>query len=126
MLHHLSFAVANLERSARFYDAALATLGYRRAWTAADAIGYGVEDGNDKFAIKAVAGKIELPERGLHLAFAAPDRGAVDRFFAAALAHGGKDNGAPGLRAHYGPSYYAAFVVDPDGYHVEAVFNGPG
>jgi len=63
------------------------------------------------------------PGEGFHLAFTASDRAAVDAFHAAALRHGGADNGPPGLRPHYGPGYYAAFVIDPDGYRIEAVIN---
>jgi len=120
MLHHISFAVSDLGRAAAFYDAALATLGYVRLWTASDAIGYGPASGGDRFAIKA-SGQAMTTDPRFHLAFAAPDRAAIDRFYAAALAHGGSDDGAPGLRPHYGPQYYAAFVVDPDGYRIEAV-----
>ena len=61
-----------------------------------------------------------VADSGLHFCYTAPTRAAVDAFHAAALAHGGRDNGAPGLRADYGPHYYAAFVVDPDGYRLEA------
>jgi catechol 2,3-dioxygenase-like lactoylglutathione lyase family enzyme len=61
----------------------------------------------------------------LHLAFAAADRGAVDAFHKAAIAAGGRDNGAPGIRAHYHPNYYAAFVFDPDGHNIEAVCHAP-
>ena len=62
---------------------------------------------------------------GLHLCFAAPTRDSVDAFHAAALQSGGRDNGPPGLRTDYGPNYYAAFVTDPDGYRLEAHYNGP-
>jgi catechol 2,3-dioxygenase-like lactoylglutathione lyase family enzyme len=65
------------------------------------------------------------PGPGFHIAFAAPDRAAVDAFHQAALAAGGIDNGGPGLRLHYGPTYYAAFVIDPDGHRIEAVFKAP-
>jgi catechol 2,3-dioxygenase-like lactoylglutathione lyase family enzyme len=123
MLHHLSLAVADLDIAAAFYDAALRALGYRRVWTAADAIGYGMTEGEDKLAIKVVKGGIAVPGPGFHVAFAAPSREAVDRFHAAALRHGGRHNGAPGLRTHYGPHYYAAFVFDPDGHRLEAVMN---
>ena len=75
----------------------------------------------DKFAIKLRGSAALAPGPGFHLAFAAPDRAAVDRFYDAALRTGGQDNGPPGLRPHYGPDYYAAFVIDPDGYHIEAV-----
>ena len=124
MLHHISFAVADLARSAAFYDAALAPLGYVRVWTDATAVGYGVPGGGDKFAIKARGKQAQVPGPGFHLAFAAPSREAVGAFHAAALANGGRDNGPPGLRPQYAPDYYAAFVFDPDGYRVEAVLHG--
>jgi catechol 2,3-dioxygenase-like lactoylglutathione lyase family enzyme len=123
MLHHLSFAVSDLERSAAFYDAALETLGYVRVWTAPDAVGYGLTGGCDQFAIKARRENVTAPGPGFHLAFTAPSRAAVDRFHETALRHGGRDNGAPGLRPQYGPTYYAAFVIDPDGYRIEALIH---
>ncbi len=122
MLHHLSFAVSNLERAAAFYDATLTPLGYVRVWTDSTAIGYGKPGGGDKLAIK-LQPNVVAPGPGFHVAFAAPSRVAVDRFYAAALQCAGSDNGAPGLRAHYDPNYYAAFVIDPDGYRIEAVIN---
>lgn len=131
MLHHISLGVADIERAASFYDAALAPLGYVRVWEdlrpgeADQAVGYGAPGGGDKLAIKHQPEGRHVPGPGFHLAFAAPDRQAVDRFHAAALSHGGSDNGKPGLRPHYGAHYYAAFAVDPDGHHVEAVFNQP-
>jgi len=122
MLHHISLGVADLERSARFYDAVLSVLGYTRVWTDASAVGYGVKGGGDKFAIKQREGSV-APGPGSHLAFAAPSREAVDAFHTLALQNGGEDNGPPGLRPHYGPNYYAAFVIDPDGHRIEAVIN---
>ena len=129
MLHHLSFGVTHLERSAAFYDAVLGALGYVRVWEDLGtgrpdpAVGYGWVAGEDKFAIKLRSGaRIESPP-GFHLAFCAADRIAVRRFHEAALKSGGRDHGAPGLRPNYGPNYFAAFVLDPDGYHLEAVFN---
>lgn len=123
MLHHLSFGVADLARSAAFYDATLSALGYVRVWTDRTAVGYGYPGGGDKFAIKLQAAGIVAPGPGFHLAFAAPSREAVSRFHEAALRHGGSDNGAPRLRPAYGEHYFAAFVVDPDGYAIEAVIN---
>ena len=120
MLHHLSLGVADLDRSARFYDAALGALGYRRVWADDTAVGYGVEDRDDKLAIKRRPCPGPVPA-GFHVAFTAPSRAAVHAFHEAALAHGGGDNGRPGLRPEYGPGYYAAFVIDPDGWPVEAV-----
>jgi len=125
MLHHLSFAVADLNRAAAFYDAALGALGYVRVWTAQDAVGYGTPGGGDRFAIKASSGQVAAPSQGCHIAFAAASRDAVDAWYAAAIRHGAKDNGAPGLRPHYGLHYYAAFVVDLDGYRIEAVISEP-
>ena len=123
MLHHVSFAVAELERSVQFYDAALSALGYMRVWEDSSAVGYGLERGQDLFAVKVGPSGLIAPGPGFHLAFAAPSRDAVARFHAGALANGGRDNGAPGLRPAYGPNYYAAFVLDPDGYRIEAVIN---
>jgi len=123
MLHHLSLGVADLQRSGAFYDAAMGALGYVRVWADDTAIGYGRRGGGDKLAIK-LRGDARAPGPGFHIAFAAPSREAVDAFHAAAMASGGRDNGAPGPRPHYGPHYYAAFVLDPDGYAIEAVING--
>jgi catechol 2,3-dioxygenase-like lactoylglutathione lyase family enzyme len=123
MLHHVSFGVADLDRAGRFYDAALAPLGFVRVWTTATEIGYGRAGGGDKFALKQIADGLATPGRGFHLAFAAGSSAAVDGFHAAALRHGGTDNGAPGPRPRYGPHYYAAFVIDPDGHRIEAVIN---
>lgn len=139
MLHHLSFGVADIMRSARFYDAVLGALGQVRVWEDLDdlgpdadpAVGYGTERGNDLLALKQrntqrlPAGATLAPGPGFHLAFSAQSRSEVDAFHAAALAQGGQCNGPPGLRPDYGPHYYAAFVIDPDGYRIEAVINRP-
>jgi catechol 2,3-dioxygenase-like lactoylglutathione lyase family enzyme len=129
MLHHLSLGVIDIERSACFYDAALAALGYGRVWSDIrpgeqnQAVGYGKPGGGDELALKQVADVPgDLP--GFHVAFSAPSIAAVKQFHKAAVAAGGRDNGPPGLRPQYGPTYFAAFVVDPDGYRLEAVFNG--
>ena len=125
MLHHLSLAVTDIARSDRFYNAALTALGYIRVWSYDNAVGYGAVGGGDKFAIKLSRGPVVPADGGFHIAFAAPDRAAVARFHSEALAHGGMDNGPAGLRPHYGENYYAAFVIDPDGYQVEAVIDAP-
>ncbi|CDM62208.1 MULTISPECIES: VOC family protein [Rhizobium] len=131
MLHHASFGVSNIQTSSSFYDAVFSALGYSRVWedltpgSADQAIGYGPPDSGDKFAIKLRAGAAISGGSGHHLAFAAPSREAVNAFHLAALEHGGVDNGGPGLRPHYGPHYYAAFVIDPDGNHIEAVWKSP-
>jgi len=123
MLHHISFGVTNLERSATFYDAILCTLGYVRVWADKAAVGYGDPGSGDKLAIKLQSLEVVPPGPGFHLAFSAPSRESVAAFYEAALRNGGKDNGAPGLRPDYGENYYAAFVIDPDGYRIEAVIN---
>jgi catechol 2,3-dioxygenase-like lactoylglutathione lyase family enzyme len=137
MLHHLSIGAVDIERAARFYDATLAPLGYLRVWSdlrpgqSGQAVGYGPPGEDDKFAVKQIAaGPAGAPgaggaSTGMHVAFGAASREAVAAFHAAALAAGGRDNGAPGLRPHYGPHYYAAFVLDPEGWRLEAVFNSP-
>ena len=129
MLHHISLGVSDIERAAQFYDAALQALGYIRVWEdirpgeAGQAIGYGVPGGGDKLAIKHCPEDARPPGGGFHLALSAPSRAAVVQFHAAALANGGTDNGRPGLRPDYGASYFAAFVIDPDGHRLEAVIN---
>src|ERR1700757_2077659 len=103
MLHHVSFAVADLKRSAAFYDAALAALGYVRVWVDRTAVGYGTAQGQDLFAIKLNTDGAVAPSPGFHLAFEAPSREAVERFYTEAIANGGHDNGAPGVRPNFGP-----------------------
>lgn len=122
MLHHLSIGVADLHRASTFYDAVLAPLGYIQVFADDEAVGYGYPGGGDKLCLKLASPAI-VPGAGFHLAFAARAPAQVDAFHAAALHHGGRCNGAPGLRPDYGDSYYAAFVVDPDGYRIEAVIN---
>jgi catechol 2,3-dioxygenase-like lactoylglutathione lyase family enzyme len=124
MLHHVSLPVADLESSGALYDAALAALGYRRVCSGRGFAGYGIEDGKDKFALKHSLPSASAGPR-FHLAFVATSREAVDAFHEAAILHGASSNGAPGLRAHYGPDYYAAFVIDLDGHRIEAVHNAP-
>jgi catechol 2,3-dioxygenase-like lactoylglutathione lyase family enzyme len=121
MLRHMSFGVDDLTRSAEFYDRILAPLGYVRVWSKEHAVGFGEKGGGDKLALFAKAGQVVAPGPGFHLAFTAPNRDAVNAFHAAALRAGGIDCGEPGLRPHYGSTYYAAFVVDLDGHKLEAV-----
>lgn len=125
MLHHLSFAVTDLERAALFYDAVLAPLGYGRVWETPTFVGYGVNRGEDTFALKLRPANASVPGDGFHVAFVSPSREAVKRFHQAAMANGGTDNGGAGLHPEYGPDYFAAFVLDPDGYRIEAVIVGP-
>ena len=126
MIDHTGIGVADVARSAAFYDPVLGALGLRRVMQlpsedGSDAVGYGVDYPVfwiDKFHPHSVR---------QHTAFAAKSRAEVDAFHAAALKAGGRDNGAPGLRdtaQGYPPGYYAAFVLDPDGNNMEAVFRG--
>jgi catechol 2,3-dioxygenase-like lactoylglutathione lyase family enzyme len=123
MFDHVSIGVADIARSGRFYDAALRPLGFARLSDGEGSLGYG---GKTVALWLGATSKPVRPdtESGLHFCFTAPDRAAVDAFHAAALRAGGKDNGKPGLRADYGPKYYAAFVIDPDGYRLEAYTAG--
>ena len=123
MFDHLSFGVENLERSGAFYDATLAPLGYVRLSQNARSVCYGPEGftGEAPFAIIALGSDAKPAAPGFHLAFSAPHREAVDRFHAAALRHGGIDEGSAGIRENYAPGYYAAFVRDLDGHRLEAV-----
>ncbi len=119
MFDHISIGVRDLARSRRFYDATLGALGYDRLSVDDSSLGYG--KGAVGLWIGVAAAPVPPdPGSNLHFCFTAPTRASVDAFHAAALAAGGSDNGAPGLREAYGPSYYAAFVVDPDGYRLEA------
>lgn len=120
MLGHISFGVSDLARSTVFYDATMSALGYARVFTGPHAVGYGRAGEDDRLLLIAKPGPIVPPGDGFHLAFAAPSRDAVGAFHVAALLNGGADEGAPGLRPHYGANYYAAFVRDPDGYKLEA------
>lgn len=119
MLDHVSIGVRDMARARRFYDAVMAPLG-GSALSAGDGYaGYGT-DAPVYWVQAAEAPVVADMKSGLHFCFAAPSRAAVDAFHAAGLAQGGTCNGAPGLRPEYGARYYAAFVIDPDGYRIEA------
>ena len=124
MIGHLSFGVENLERARAFYRPVMATIGWVEVWQSERAAGYGPPGGGDKFALFAHPGAARAPGPGFHVAFNAPDRQAVCDFHLAALAHGGRDDGPPGLRVHYGPTYFATFLFDPDDHKLEAVCQG--
>jgi catechol 2,3-dioxygenase-like lactoylglutathione lyase family enzyme len=127
MLDHVSLGVTDLARSRAFYDAALKPLGGRRVYEMDILSGYGLSEEKPCFWIAGpeAAGAKVLPASGSHVAFAAESRAAVDAFYKAAMGTGGKDNGKPGLRPEYHADYYGAFVLDPDGHHVEAVCHKP-
>jgi len=122
MIHHISLGVRDLALSGAFYDAALGALGFRRVFEDDTAIGYGLVDDKDLLCLK-LRPDATPPGPGFHLSFSAPSRAAVHAFHASALRIGGRDNGEPGLRPDYGPHYYAAFLVDPDGHRIEATIN---
>jgi catechol 2,3-dioxygenase-like lactoylglutathione lyase family enzyme len=117
-IDHVKLPVADLAVSRAFYSAALAPLGYEVVYEGEVSLGFGRVD-FEPFAVE-VRGR---PSVGTHIAITAVDEASVDAFHAAALGAGGRDNGAPGMRP-YGDHYYAAFVLDPDGHNIEAVFHG--
>jgi catechol 2,3-dioxygenase-like lactoylglutathione lyase family enzyme len=120
MIDHVTANVGDVERAKQFYSKALEPLGYSLKMEFPGAAGFGSGEGIPDFWI----GSHE--ERGAsHVAFTAPDRAAVEAFYEAAMAAGGKDNGAPGLRPHYHETYYAAYVHDADGNNIEAVTHRP-
>ncbi len=116
MIDHVGLGVSDLAQSRAFYQQALAPLGYQLLIEGDGSFGFGHNGTPDLFV------HINRPLSGpTHVAMASPDRATVDAFHAAGLAAGGRDNGAPGLRPHYHPEYYGAFVLDPDGNNVEVV-----
>ena len=120
MLDHVGFEVSDLATSARFYDALFSRLGIRRVHTGEAAVAYGKHE--PRFWI-VQRGRTPAPGYG-HVAIQAAGRVAVDAAYEAALQTGGRDDGPPGLRPQYGPRYYAAYVLDPDGLRVEVVAGG--
>lgn len=125
MLDHVSIGVRDIGKAKQFYDAALNPLGYTCLSPGDASLSYGKDAA--AFWINVSARPVAPdPESGLHFCFRAPTRKSVDAFHKAALAHGGRDNGKPDLRDDYGPDYYAAFVVDPDGYRIEAYCSKKG
>ncbi len=120
LIDHLALRVRDERRSRTFYERALEPFGVQVV-ESVHGTGFAIEGGGDFWI-----GEGEPPAAPVHVAFSAADRATVDRFHLAALAAGGTDNGAPGLRPHYHAGYYAAFVIDPDGNNVEAVFHGDG
>jgi len=120
MVHHVSLGTSDLDRARRFYDPVMHELGLQRTLDVEDAVGYGA--GITVFSLnRPTDGAPPLPGNGVHVAFEVERRGAVDAFFRAALGNGGTADGEPGLRPHYDPNYYAAFVRDPDGNKIEAL-----
>lgn len=116
MIDHIGIEVADYNGSKGFFTASLAPLGYEIVMEWGGWCGLG-HDGKPDFWIHGTT----PTKPGMHIAFASPDRKTVDAFYAAAIKAGARDNGAPGIRAHYHPNYYGAFVIAPDGHNIEAV-----
>ena len=126
MIDRIGFPVSDYQRSLAFYQQALAPLDYTLVMEVTQ------ENGADRAAGFGAGGKPDFwiggeggLEKPLHVAIMAKNRATVDAFYKAAIAAGGRDNGAPGIRAHYHPNYYGAFVLDPDGHNIEAVCHAP-
>ena len=120
MIDHAGVSASDIDKSKAFYKAALAPLGYEPLMESEDAAGFGVAPKPDFWV-----GQGTPSVSAVHVAFRADTRGQVDAFYRAAIAAGGRDNGAPGLRPHYHANYYGAFVLDPDGNNIEAVCHAP-
>jgi catechol 2,3-dioxygenase-like lactoylglutathione lyase family enzyme len=127
MIDHTGLVVSNYAKSKQFYLAALAPIGYRMLMElpasvtgSTDVAGFGEPPKPDFWISKGAPNKPPL-----HIAFRVPNRALVDAFYKAAMAAGGADNGKPGVRPHYHPNYYGAFVLDPDGHNIEAVCHEP-
>lgn len=123
MFDHVSIAVSDLDRAVAIYEAALAPLGIVRLWRSERAAGFGPPgfEGEAPLALVVPRQGAVVPSQASHIAFAAPNREAVQGFHAGALAAGATDDGPPGIRESYDPGYYAAFVLDGDGRRLEAV-----
>jgi len=128
MFSHINVGTKNLTQAGKFYDAFLAPLAITRFWTdpAGRVIGWRREVGGSRFFVALpFNGEPASPGNGSMSAFEAPSREVVDLAYQAALANGGTDEGAPGLRPHYGPDYYGAYMRDPDGNKLHVVHRGP-
>lgn len=121
MVDHVALNVRDLAAAKAFYEQALAPLGYAVGLDLGQELGFRSAEGALDFWICERGD----PSAPTHVGFHAPDRAAVDAFHAAAIAAGGKDNGAPGIREHYHENYYAAFVIEPEGSNIEAVCQKP-
>jgi catechol 2,3-dioxygenase-like lactoylglutathione lyase family enzyme len=125
MIDHVSLGTRDPERARAFYDAALRPLGLVRTVDFDGGADYGSAPGSTGVEFTIQSAEPFTPTQAAHVCFRAPDRAAVAAFHAAALAAGGRDDGAPGLRPRYHADYYGAFVLDPDGNRIEAVCHAP-
>ena len=121
MFSHVTIGSSDPDRAAAFYDAVLATLGIASFFKMEGTLSYGTATGPKVFILKPFNGEPHVPGNGGHVAFLAPDRASVDAFHAKVLEMGGTSEGAPGLRPHYHPNYYGAYVRDPEGNKLQAV-----
>jgi len=123
MIDHVNYDVSNLEKSKVFYEKTLSPLGHKKL---ADLPNYGVVGfGTDRPQFWIVQGNPHAEPNEVHICFSAKSREEVNEFYKAAIASGGQDNGSPGIRKEYHENYYGAYVLDPDGYNVEAVCHIP-
>ena len=125
MLGYATIGTNDMSRAMPFYDAVMEALGHGRFFTAATHVGYGDENSYQTWVVNPYDGAAATVGNGTHIAFLAPNRAAVDAAHAAALAHGGTDEGPPGLRTHYHPDYYGAYFRDPDGNKLQVVCHTP-
>ncbi len=121
MFSHVTIGITDFERAAAFYDPVMATLGHGRFYSGDGFCAFGTLGGSQFWIMPPFDGNTASVGNGSHTAFLAPDRAAVRAFHEAALANGGTDEGPPGLRTHYHPNYYGAYVRDPDGNKIQAV-----
>ncbi len=122
MFSHVTIGTNDMPRAIAFYDKVLGALGYSALFKFDNAVAYGADmKGPKTFILFPFDGGNAAPGNGMHIAYLAPSRAAVDGFHAAALEMGGTSEGAPGLREHYHPNYYGAYVRDPDGNKLQAV-----
>jgi catechol 2,3-dioxygenase-like lactoylglutathione lyase family enzyme len=124
ILGHVSFGVRSYETSKQFYTAIFKPFGMELVFDdpVRKILGYGLDAQHEAFSIFERGHDAHAPGAGTHFAFNAPSRSAVDEFFEAGIRNGGQSNGEPGTRKNYGENYYAAFLLDPDGFRLEAVF----
>ena len=126
MFSHVTLGTNDWQRARPFWIAVMRVLGHPVMFERDGGIAFGLPPGPKTFIGPTFDGGAAQPGNGVHIAYLVPDRGTVDGFHAAALAHGGSDEGAPGLRPHYHPNYYGAYVRDPDGNKLQAVCHSAG